>query len=235
MESKKRQIAIQIAMMNKVMVIGHLTQDAEVTFKESSYGNEPIQITNFTVAVDGAANYGQETAFIDFSKIGDFPVAKHLLTGKLVYVEGQISQQRKEIDGQMKVSTNFQCERITLMPSTKKEEEEGTDDYSLDAFEERAADLPTPARPTQNLKKVPAPGLKKPPTPPSFLLQKIEDYYGTISSLDQQMLVGIINWVSAEAGIVPPKGTVTLQALEIAISSLSVEAEDTLLAQLKGK
>ena len=105
-------------LLNKVMFIGHLVRDCEVRFLESG-----TQITTFAIAVDGAASRGLDTAFIDFSKIGDFKVAEYLKKGTQVYVEGHIDQVRKEVDGQKRTFTNFMCDRLSLLSSAKHQEE----------------------------------------------------------------------------------------------------------------
>lgn len=107
-------------LLNKVMMIGNLVRDCEVQYLDSG-----IQITKFSIALDGAAQKGQEAAFIDFTKLGEFKVAEHLKKGRQVLVEGHIDQTRKEIDGQKRTFTNFLCDRLQLLGGPKNAEEGG--------------------------------------------------------------------------------------------------------------
>jgi single-strand DNA-binding protein len=105
-------------LLNKVMFIGRLVRDCEVKFLETG-----TQITQFSIALDGAAHRGMDAAFINFSNIGDFNVAEYLKKGTQVFVEGHIDQTRKEVDGQKRTFTNFLCDRLQLLSAARSSDE----------------------------------------------------------------------------------------------------------------
>jgi len=195
------------ALLNKVMVIGRLTKDAEVRYLESNSGNGPLQLTTFALAVDGAANYGQETAFLDFSHLGEFPVAEHLLKGRLVYVEGHITQQRKEVDGQKRTYTNFQCDRLTLLSSRPSQTPGDGVDYEVLEEEVPTAKASLPAAP------------KSARTPNAQLLDTLVNHYGAMESWSGKQVGSLIRWLKDKSGVNADK--VTLEGFQAQVDRLT--------------
>ncbi|WP_218080802.1 single-stranded DNA-binding protein [Anthocerotibacter panamensis] len=184
------------ALLNKVMVIGRLVKDAEVRYIDSASGAGALQLTTFTLALDGAANYGQETAFIDFSHFGEFLVAEHLLKGRLVYVEGHITQQRKEVDGQKRTFTNFQCDRLQLLsarPSGEVHEEPEEEE------------LPQ--------------ALKTPASPNTLLAQTLVKHYGPMEEWSGKQVGSLIRWLKEKSGVAADR--VSLEGFQAQIERLS--------------
>ncbi len=192
-------------MLNKVMVIGRLVRDAEVRYLESSGEKGPVQLTTFALAVDGAANYGQDTAFLDFSHIGEFPVVEHLTKGRLVYVEGHITQQRKEIEGQKRTFTNFQCERLQLLSAAPDRAEEDTEEL-----------LPVPSQPVASAQ--------------DRLIQALVQHYGPIESWSGKQVNSLIRWIKDKSGIAAAR--VSLEGFQGQISQLSPAQSQELLEEL---
>ncbi len=125
-------MAKKFAKLNMVQFIGRLTRDCEVRYLESG-----TQITNFSIAVDGSANKGEESAFLNFSKVGEFPVSQYLLQGTEVLVIGRLEQSRTEKDGVKQTYYNFQADRITLLGSPKTDD--ATSSYRPNDFAPPAA------------------------------------------------------------------------------------------------
>ncbi len=187
------------AMLNKVMVIGRLIKDAEVRYLDSTSGSGPLQLTTFAIALDGAANYGQDAAFLDFSHLGDFAVAEHLLKGRLVYIEGHITQQRKEIEGQKRTFTNFQCDRLQLLSARPANEQGETIDDEED-------DLPLPAVP-------------KTISAHSLLTQTLVNRYGALDSWSGKQVANFVRWLKDRSGVDAPQ--LSLDGLQQQIALLT--------------
>jgi single-stranded DNA-binding protein len=190
-------------MLNKVMVIGRLIRDAEVRYLDSVNGANALQLTTFVLALDGTANYGQEPGFLEFSHLGDFAVAEHLLKGRLVYVEGHITQQRKEVEGQKRTYTNFQCDRLQLLSSRPQNEE------SVEQDEEE---------------------LLPPVSPHALLQQALVTHYGPSDSWSGKQVATLVRWLKEKSGV--NADSVTLEGLRGQIQRLSSDQAQRLVFDL---
>lgn len=100
--------------VNKVIMIGRLTHDAELTYTTGG-----AAIMNFSIAVDhkknkdGSANtsYFQCKAF---GKIGE-NLKPYLIKGKQVAITGYNKQERWEKDGQKQSRVIINCDEIQLL------------------------------------------------------------------------------------------------------------------------
>ena len=106
--------------MNKVIIIGRLTKDPNVTEK----------VTRFTVAVDRKFKTdGQPTAdFIScvaFGKTAEF-VSKYFKQGMKVVVEGRIQTGSYEKDGVKHYTTDVIAESVEFAESKKVDEPQDT-------------------------------------------------------------------------------------------------------------
>ena len=109
--------------MNKVILMGRLTRDAEVRYKE---GEKPMAIARFSLAVDrrfsrNAEKEGQQTAdfpsCIAFGKTGEF-LEKYGKKGTKLVVEGRLqtgSYTNKE--GQKVYTTDVVVEQVEFAES----------------------------------------------------------------------------------------------------------------------
>lgn len=114
--------------MNKVILIGRLTKDPEIRYKE---GNEPIAIARYALAVDRRTR-GQdgekETDFINcvaFRKNGEF-AEKYLFKGMKIAVCGRIQTgSYTNRDGQKVYTTDVVVEEQEFAESKKSEDRKG--------------------------------------------------------------------------------------------------------------
>lgn len=90
-----------MAMINSVVLVGHLTRDAEI-----KYFNNGNAIVKFSIAQNRRKKQGDawvdEAMFFDvsFGGKGAEAVHKYLIKGKQVGVQGELRQDRWEQDGQ---------------------------------------------------------------------------------------------------------------------------------------
>ncbi|WP_287130368.1 single-stranded DNA-binding protein [Candidatus Cyanaurora vandensis] len=200
------------AMLNKVMVIGRLIKDCEVRFLDSTKGESPLQLTTFVLALDGAANYGQEPGFLEFSHLGEFPVAEHLLKGRLIYVEGHITQQRKEVEGQRRTYTNFTCDRLQLLSAKPT-----GDTVTEEVGEEEEFGLPV----------APAP---KTQTPNALLAQTLVNHYGPMAEWSGKQVGALIRWLKDKSGVAADQ--VTLEGFCAQLERLPAERAQDIMDDL---
>jgi len=110
---------------NKVILVGRLTADPEITFAQNG-----MQISKFTLAVDRQyqKDKQQEADFlriISFGKLAEFS-RDYLRKGILIMVEGRIQTSRfTGQDGVTKYYTDIIAEKINFM-ETKKSQNKST-------------------------------------------------------------------------------------------------------------
>lgn len=114
--------------MNKVLLIGRLGKDAETKTLESGK-----KLTKFSLAT--TKNYGGEkkTTWHNieswFDSISN--LAPYLKKGGQVSVEGEISYNEYEKDGEKKTYTSIICERIEMLDTKKSDDNSSTsNDYN---------------------------------------------------------------------------------------------------------
>jgi single-strand DNA-binding protein len=90
-----------MADINRVVLVGRLTRDAEL-----KYTNSGLQICNFSVAINRRRKNGDqwvdEANFFDCEYFGRAAegVSRYLVKGKQIGVDGELRQQRWEQEGQ---------------------------------------------------------------------------------------------------------------------------------------
>lgn len=132
--------------INKVIIIGRLTRDAEL-----KYSNSGTAICEFALAVNNAKKKGEEwvdePSFFDitiFGRQGE-AIQQYMVKGKQVGVEGRLKQQRwQNQEGQNRSKVVIIAETVQLLRS--KGEDAGG-----------ASTNPTTQRPAQSRPSTPAP------------------------------------------------------------------------------
>lgn len=105
--------------INKVVLVGRLTRDAEL-----KYTNSGLAITRFSVAVNRRKKQGddwiEEASFFDivlWGKLGE-AIIKYLIKGKQLAIEGELRQNRWEQDGQSRSKVEIIANNIQLLGGT---------------------------------------------------------------------------------------------------------------------
>lgn len=109
--------------MNKVILIGRLVRDAELSFLP---GTGTPKVT-FTLAVDRAYQKdknNKKTDFIPCEQIGKHTekLAQYLTKGKLITIEGELNIDQYEKDGQKRSFTKVKVDRLEFINGGSKEE-----------------------------------------------------------------------------------------------------------------
>ena len=91
--------------MNKVILMGRMTKDADLRYTQSQ-----TPVASFTIAVDRFAKQGEERKadFINWTAwrgTAEF-ISKHFTKGKMIAVVGKLQVENYEKDGQKRTSTN---------------------------------------------------------------------------------------------------------------------------------
>lgn len=122
--------------LNKVIIIGHLGQDAEVRYTPSG-----TSVCNFSIATsekwkDKSGEYQERTEWhriVAFGRLGEI-CGEYLTKGKLAYIEGRLQTRSwEDKDGQKKYTTEIVArEMLMLGGKTEKPRQEKTADYTHD-------------------------------------------------------------------------------------------------------
>lgn len=109
--------------MNKVILIGRLVREAELSFLP---GTGTPKVT-FTLAVSRAYQKDKNNKKVDFipcEQIGAHTekLAQYLTKGKLITVEGELNIDQYEKDGQKKNFTKVKVDRLEFISGGSKEE-----------------------------------------------------------------------------------------------------------------
>ncbi len=124
--------------MNRVILMGRLTKDPQVSY---STKNSSMAIARYTLAVDrrfAKKEEGQVTAdFIScvaFGKAAEF-AEKYFHTGQRVLIEGRITTSRYEKDGQTLYRTDVVIESQEFADSKQTNQSSGKEEDSvMDGF-----------------------------------------------------------------------------------------------------
>ena len=116
--------------INRVIVSGNLTKDAEI--RQTASG---LPIASFSIAVNDRRKNQQTGEWEDYPNFVDVTVfgsraeflAKHLTKGAKVALEGKLRWSQWERDGQKRSKIEIIAEEIELMMA-RKEEPKPTDD-----------------------------------------------------------------------------------------------------------
>jgi single-strand DNA-binding protein len=102
--------------LNKVVIIGRLTRDAEL--KHTGNGGS---VSNFSIAVNrrvkNGDQWGDEASFFDVVLFSKQAESRHqyLLKGKMVGIDGELKQDRWEQNGQNRSKVEIVADNIQLL------------------------------------------------------------------------------------------------------------------------
>lgn len=102
--------------MNSVQLIGRLTRDPQVTYKE----DRSVAFARFSIAIDRGKDRNGEDRGADFPSIVAFGktaelVDKYVHKGKLVGITGRIQTGSYEKDGQKVYTTDVVADRVEFL------------------------------------------------------------------------------------------------------------------------
>ena len=108
--------------LNKIMLTGRLTKDADMSFLPGA-GTPKV---TFTVAVDRAYQKDKNNKKVDFipmEMIGKHveKLAPYLTKGKMIGIEGELNIDTYEKDGQKKSFTKVKVDRLEFLGGGKTE------------------------------------------------------------------------------------------------------------------
>ena len=135
-----------MALINTVVLVGHLTRDAEIR-----YFNNGNAIVKFSIAQNRRKKVGEtwqdEAMFFDisFGGKGAEAVHKYLIKGKQVAVQGELRQDRWEKDGQKFSKVQVFVNNLQLLGSARGGTGEGRGPDSGSSSSYRP---PEPTRPS---------------------------------------------------------------------------------------
>ena len=101
--------------MNKVILIGRLTADPELRYTPNGSA-----VCDFTLAVERVVSDGEKKADFIFCNVWNKQaesLAKYMRKGQRIGVEGRLSVENYEKDGQRKWATRVVCQRIEFLES----------------------------------------------------------------------------------------------------------------------
>lgn len=125
--------------MNSVSLIGRLTRDPIVRYKEE------MAIARFSIAVDRPKQNGKEATSdfpncIAFGKTAEL-VEKYLAKGRLVGITGRLQTgSYTDKDGKKVYTTDVVADRVEFLDKAEKKEEEPRSNIPLEGFEQISAD-----------------------------------------------------------------------------------------------
>lgn len=99
--------------MNKVILKGRMTRDAELRYTQSA---ESKAYTNFSLAVNGFNNRVDFINCIAWNKVAEI-VEKHCKKGKEILIEGRIEVDQVDKDGEKRSYTKVVVERVEFCGS----------------------------------------------------------------------------------------------------------------------
>lgn len=122
--------------MNKVILIGNLTEKPQVKYTSS---NKPY--CKFTLAVqrnykNQSGEYGTDFLNCEIWDKQAENLCKYQEKGNKVAIEGRIQVTKYEVEGIMKYATNIVCTNIEFLSSKKKEQVEEVKQETKDPFAE---------------------------------------------------------------------------------------------------
>ena len=102
--------------LNHVVLIGRLTQDAELKYTQSGYA-----ISNFSIAVNRSRKNGEqweeEANFFEVSLFGKSAenLKPYLVKGKQIAIDGELKKDRWESEGQKRSKVSILAHNIQLV------------------------------------------------------------------------------------------------------------------------
>jgi single-strand DNA-binding protein len=111
----------QMLELNKVMLIGNLTRDPELSYLPSGTAVAKMGLAVSRRYKDRNGEMKEETSFIDleaWAKQAEF-CSQYLKKGKRIFVEGRLKQDRWEQDGNKRSKISVSVDRITFADGPK--------------------------------------------------------------------------------------------------------------------
>ena len=131
--------------LNKVMLIGNLTRDPELSYLSSGTALAKLSLAVNRRYRDRNGENKEDTAFVDidtWSKTAEF-CAKYLKKGRRIFVEGRLKQDRWEApDGSKRNKLSVTAERVQFADSRAGGDEGGGGSYDAGGD---AGDMSQPA------------------------------------------------------------------------------------------
>ncbi len=103
--------------VNKVMVVGHLGQNAELKYTPSGAAVSTLSVATSESWKDKAGAKQEKTEWhriVVWGKTAEV-LAEYLTKGRLVCVEGKLQTRTWEKDGQKRYTTEIRADRVTLL------------------------------------------------------------------------------------------------------------------------
>jgi single-strand DNA-binding protein len=119
--------------MNKVILIGRLTDNPEVRY--SNKGDEALAVARYRLAVDRIGEGADFISCVAFGKQGEF-AEKYLKKGTKVAVEGRIQTGSYEKDGKKVYTTDIVVERHEFCERRSEEPPKSEGEF-IDAVEDK--------------------------------------------------------------------------------------------------
>lgn len=122
--------------MNKITLIGNLTNDPEVRTTQSG-----VTVCSFTIAVNRRFNGANGDKVTDFFRIAAWRqlgevCAKHLAKGKKVAVIGELQARIYDAkNGQQRLSLDVQADEVEFLSPAEKTEAKKKDKENSDGYE----------------------------------------------------------------------------------------------------
>lgn len=129
--------------LNVVALVGRLTRDSESRFSGSG-----TQILSFSVAVGRRVKKGEqwtdETSFFDMAVFGKTAenMAKYLVKGQQVAIQGSLEQQRWEKDGAKMSKVSVHVDSIQLIGGKRDSSASGPQERNTDSSQHEVSSDP---------------------------------------------------------------------------------------------
>lgn len=117
--------------MNKLIISGRLTKDAELSFIPNT-GTPKMQ---YTLAVERSYQKDKNNKVVDFipcEAIGKHceKLCEYVTKGKLVLVEGELNIDKYQKDGENRSFTKIKVDKLEFLGGGKKESSEGSQNFT---------------------------------------------------------------------------------------------------------
>lgn len=132
--------------INKIILVGRLTRDAELRYTNSGTANSKLSLA-VNRRVKNGDTWGEEVSFFDVNIWGKTAESlnQYLLKGKQIGVEGELRQNRWEQDGQSRSRVEVNANNIQLLGSNtgssqqraSQQNNENTNAQSFETFNQK--------------------------------------------------------------------------------------------------
>jgi len=143
--------------LNHVVLIGRLTQDAELKYTQSGYA-----ISSFSIAVNRSRKNGEqwveEANFFEVSLFGKAAenLKPYLVKGKQVAIDGELRQDRWESEGQKRSKVVIVANSVQLVGGNNGTSGQNAGGYTTNPVQAARPTYQQPAAPQQGYASGPA-------------------------------------------------------------------------------